>query len=143
MQACVTIAPSGLSASFDINLPVSKSQTPTQSLVTVTAKLPSSAKLFYNVQSESRNSHLFFFLQDYLNMSICSSCLSMTWTCSKILLMFHTLTLLSILDVTTLFQFPTVNASSWMILAKCASSILIKSDVSSDQTYRFFLRKTI
>jgi len=48
MQACVTIAPSGLSASFDINLPVSKSQTPTQSLVTVTAKLHSSAKLFYN-----------------------------------------------------------------------------------------------
>lgn len=48
MQAWVTIAPSGLSASFDINLPVSKSQTPTQSLVTVAAKLPSSAKLFHN-----------------------------------------------------------------------------------------------
>lgn len=48
IQACVTIAPSGLSANFDINLPVSKSQTPTQSLVTVMAKLLSSAKLFHN-----------------------------------------------------------------------------------------------
>jgi len=145
IQACVTIAPNGLSASFDISLPVNKSQTPTQSLVTVTAKLPSSAKLLYNIQSELHAQFLLLFLslQDYLNMSICSSCLSMTWTCSKILLIFHTLTLLSMLDVTTLFQFPTVNASNWMILAKCASSIFTKSDVSSDQTYRFFLRKTI
>lgn len=61
MQACVTIAPSGLSASFDINLPVSKSQTPTQSLVTVMAKLPSSAKLFYNIQSEPHAICFFFF----------------------------------------------------------------------------------
>lgn len=76
MQACVTIAPSGLSASFDINLPVSKSQTPTQSLVTVTAKLPSSAKLFYNVQSESRNSHLFFFFY-----KITLTCLSAVRAC--------------------------------------------------------------
>lgn len=45
IQACVTIAPNGLSASLDINLPVCKSQTPTQSLVTVAAILPSSAKL--------------------------------------------------------------------------------------------------
>lgn len=75
----------------------------------------------------------------YLIMSICNSCLSITCTCSKILLMFHTLTLLSILDVTTLFQFPTVSASNWMILAKCASSTFTSSDVSSDQTYRFFL----
>lgn len=52
MQACVTIAPNGLSASLDINLPVSKSQTPTQSLVTVTAKLLSSAKLFFFAQGE-------------------------------------------------------------------------------------------
>lgn len=51
MQACVTIAPNGLSASFDINLPVCRSQTPTQSLVTVTAKLPSSAKLFRNMMN--------------------------------------------------------------------------------------------
>lgn len=46
IQAWVTIAPKGLSASFEINLPVCKSQIPTQSLVTMAAILHSSAKLW-------------------------------------------------------------------------------------------------
>jgi hypothetical protein len=45
IMAWVTIAPKGLSASFDISFPIRKFQTPTQFRVTVTAKLKSSDKL--------------------------------------------------------------------------------------------------
>ena len=39
------MAPKGLSANFEINLPACKSHTPAQPLVTVTARLQCSAKL--------------------------------------------------------------------------------------------------
>lgn len=45
IRACVTIAPSGLSANFAINFPIFKSQTPTQFLVAVTARLKLSERL--------------------------------------------------------------------------------------------------
>lgn len=44
-MACVTIAPSGLSASFATSFPIRRSHTPTQFLVPVTAKLKLSDKL--------------------------------------------------------------------------------------------------
>ena len=50
IQAWVTIAPKGVSANFEINFPVCKSQIPTQSLVTVAAKLQSSARLLKKVK---------------------------------------------------------------------------------------------
>lgn len=145
IQAWVTIAPKGLSANFEISLPVCKSQIPTQSLVTVTARLHSSAKLRTRkviIDQNAIDEYRKIDKNQYLIISICNSCLSITWTCSKILFIFHTLTLLSILDVTTLFQLPIVNASNWMILAKWASSIFTSSVVSNFQTYKFFLRKT-
>lgn len=81
MQACVTIAPKGLSANFEINFPVCKSQIPTQSLVTVAAKLQSSARLL--IQIEDRTNYVKILLPikkniRYLIMSICNSCLSIT-----------------------------------------------------------------
>lgn len=68
-----------------------------------------------------------------------SSCLSITCTCSKILLMFHTLTERSIDDVIAQFQFPIVNASNWMIRPKWASSTLTNCRVRKHHTYKFFL----
>lgn len=68
--------------------------------------------------------HQFRCLRIYLMESTCNSCLSITWTVSKILLIFHTLAVLSIEEVTILFQFPIVRGSSWIILPKWASRTL-------------------
>lgn len=80
MRAWVTMAPRGLSASLESRRPICRSQTPTQPRVTVTAR-----PAYWHRLTES----------------IWSSWRSITWTCSKMLLMFHTLTVLSIDDVIT------------------------------------------
>lgn len=56
------------------------------------------------------------------------------------LLMFHTLTVLSMEDVTILFQLPTVSGSSCIIRAKCASRIFTSFFDSMHHTYKFFLK---
>lgn len=73
--------------------------------------------------------------------SICSSCRSMTWTCSKTLFMFQTLTVRSIDDVMTEFHGPVVYGTNDRILPKCASSTFTNWPSAMVQTYRFFLER--
>lgn len=140
ISAWVTMAPKWLSASLDKRRPERNSQTPTQLLVTVAArsvcdKLPNEFKLVskWNYPYGDAGPAI------YLILSICSSWRSITWTCSKILLIFQTLTERSIDEVMTLFQLPIVRASSWIMRPKWASNIFSNCLVSKHQTYRFFL----
>lgn len=113
MTAWVTMAPSGASASWANSFPVLVSQRPQQLRVTVTARCLSRARLIESIGSSYR---------------------SILWTCSKILSMFQILTVLSMEEVITLFQDPTVRGSSWTILPKWASNTFISFVVSKLHT---------